>query len=249
MNNDEKILQLYYQGCDIPDIMQATHLSRSKVYQVIHNKKNGITVSYSKRGRKVGEKRLLSPEQEDKILQLLINTKPDNYTFPPSIFAGLWTRKNIRSLIGNEDIIVSDHTVLNYLKRFNLLYPQCKASFNIPDNGGRVLTVCVTVLQEESTSAALPIYLVYTYDIRGTYYFCCYPEAGIDTTENYILYILNDFLQRRSHPEQYTNIVCLIPQKHYLNNFRKQWKKSRFCKTIAEDRIWFNKFEDYYDSN
>ena len=44
--NDEKILHLYQQGIGVKEIIQKTGLSRSKVYQVIHNEKNKIVPKY-----------------------------------------------------------------------------------------------------------------------------------------------------------------------------------------------------------
>lgn len=242
-SNDEKILRLHHQGAEVSEIMRETNLSRSKVYQVIHNDKAGINVSYSKRGRKLGEKRLLSSEQENKLYQQLTTTKPDAYTLSLSNSSKIWTRRMIQTLIGMWDIMVSDHTVLNYLKRFDLLYPKHEPPDSIPLNGETILTLCVVTLKSKLTVPNL-IYLVYTYDKRGTYYFCCYSERDIRTRENLVLYIIHDFLGRVPDLKKYSDIVCLLPPERYLNTLRSSWGKSHFSKKIPTDRIWFQNMGD-----
>ena len=242
-NNDEKILRLHHQGAEVSEIMRETNLSRSKVYQVIHNEKAGIKVSYSKRGRKLGEKRLLLPEQENMLYKKLTTTKPDSFTLSLSHPSRLWTRRIIQALIGTKDIMVSDHTVLNYLKRFGLLYPKHEPPGSIPLNGESVLTLCVVTLKSKTTVPYLT-YMVYTYDKRGTYYFCCYPEHDIQTNKNHILYIIHDFLGRVPDLKKYSDIVCLLPPDRYLNTLRSSWGKSHFSKKIPTDRIWFQNMGD-----
>lgn len=243
-NNDEKILRLHHQGAKVSEIMRETNLSRSKVYQVIHNEKTGIKVSYSKRGRKLGEKRLLSPEQEDALYQQLTTTKPDTYAFSSS--TKLWTRRLIQALIGTWDIMASDHTVLNYLRRFDLLHSQPDTPGSITTNGQSILTISVirfTAKGMARENKPYPTYMIYTYDKRGTYYFCCYPERYINTRKNHMLYIIHDFLCRVPDLQKYSDIVCFLPPEHYLNSLRSLWRESTFCKEVPAERICFQKTE------
>jgi len=226
--NDEKILHLYHQGVDTKEIMQETGLSRSKVYQVIHNEKNNITPEYKKRGRKEGEKRLLTSAQEQTLYQQLITTKPDEHFLSDTSAEKVWTRKNIQALIGNTfDMQVSDHTVKNYLHRFQLLYQNpemqtkhdtlCIAAVNL--NGENQV---YKYIPEQIFSGCRDVYMIYAYDSRGTYYFCVYDE---NTSQEGIpvLSRIHDFLTRMG--KQYQYIHCYIPKNLYNSNLYKNWNR------------------------
>lgn len=248
-NNDEKILNLHNQGVEVKDIIKGTGLSRSKVYQVIHNAENGIEVTYAKRGRKYGEKRLLTPEQEQIIYKQLLKTTPDEYSFTDS---KLWTRKNICSLIGELDVIVSDHTVLNYLKRFKLLYPRHTPSDPLLQGKEEAICISVAKLKTEN-STTFPqsdnkedvlTYILYTYDKKGTYYFRCYSEDSLNNNKHLILYMVHDFISRITDLNPSASIVCLLPAELHDKNLRRTWVDNTFNKLISEERIFFNKMEE-----
>ena len=230
--NDEKILHLYQQGIGVKEIIQKTGLSRSKVYQVIHNEKNKIVPKYQKRGRKTGEKRLLTPEQEQKLYQQLITTKPDAYFLPNASNVQVWTRKNIQALIGTYDIQVSDHSVSNYLKRFQLVY-------NKPEIKIERETLCLSVvnlnsnnqvynrIQKQIFSGCNDVCMIYAYDSRGTYYFCVYVENTLRNNENNpILSRIYDFLNRTG--KQYRCIHCYTPHEKYSSDFSDIWNKKYY---------------------
>lgn len=68
-----------------------------------------------KRGRRHGEQRTLTEEQERHIQKLIVDKTPDQLKFP---FA-LWTRDAVRELIGKEHtVIMPIRTVGEYLKRW-----------------------------------------------------------------------------------------------------------------------------------
>jgi len=226
--NDETILHLYHQGADTKEIMQKTGLSRSKVYQVIHNEKNNIIPEYKKRGRKKGEKRLLTSAQEQTLYQQLITTKPDEHFLSDTFAESVWTRKNIQALIGNTcDIQVSDHTVRNCLKRLQLLYKN-------PETQTKSDTLCIAAVNLNSEnqvynripkrifSGYRDVYMIYAYDSRGTYYFCVYDE-NVFQEDIPVLSRIHDFLTRIGKKYQY--IHCYVPQKLFNSNISKNWNE------------------------
>ena len=248
-NNDEKILNLHNQGVEVKDIIKETGLSRSKVYQVIHNAENGIEVTYAKSGRKYGEKRLLTPEQEQIIYKQLLKTTPDEYSFTDS---KLWTRKNIRSLIGELDVIVSDHTVLNYLKSFKLLYPRYTPSDPLLQVKEESINISIAKLKTEN-SAAFPqsgnkegilTYILYTYDKKGTYYFRCYSDDSLNTNKHLILYMVHDFISRIPNLKPSVSISCFLPKENHSPKLRNLWVYDGFDEQIKEKQIYFFKLEN-----
>lgn len=69
------------------------------------------------RGRKHGEKRTLTFEQETRIKELLITTSPAQLKYP----TGLWSRKNIQLLIEDKfKIIIPLRTITDYLGRWGV---------------------------------------------------------------------------------------------------------------------------------
>lgn len=66
------VIRMWKSKKKVPEIMEATDLSVNTVYKAIREyKKGGMqTLNPKTRGRKVGEKRILTAEQEKEILYL-----------------------------------------------------------------------------------------------------------------------------------------------------------------------------------
>lgn len=63
-----------------------------------------------KRGRSVAEKRILTPEQEKEIQQIIVDKSPMQLKFKDC----MWTRKNIAELIYQKYKINIKHSTLGY---------------------------------------------------------------------------------------------------------------------------------------
>ena len=82
----------------------------------VHDYQGGIeAIKPKRRGRKPGEKRTLSPEQEREVINLLVDHTPEQL----QLECCLWTRAGVRALILREygrDMPI--RTVGEYLKRW-----------------------------------------------------------------------------------------------------------------------------------
>ena len=95
-----KIVRLLEQGKNGNQIAKLLGVSTTYVYSVrdLYDEKGVEGLKIGKRGRKTGAKRKLTPEQEVKIQNIILNTTPEQHGFQDC----LWTRKNIRALIFQE---------------------------------------------------------------------------------------------------------------------------------------------------
>lgn len=98
-------------------ISQTTDLSVETISRIWTMYKSGgkKAIELKKRGRKEGEKRDLSPEQEAHIVKQLIDKTPQQLKFKYA----LWTRESVQKLIEHEyDIKMPISTVGKYLQRW-----------------------------------------------------------------------------------------------------------------------------------
>jgi transposase len=112
-----QIIRLRRQGRTNREIAQVVGVSEPHASSMWHKyQKGGITAVRVKiRGRRIGEKKTLSDEQEREIQRLVIDKMPDQLKLP---FA-LWTREAIRQLIQQRvGIVMPIRTVGEYLKRW-----------------------------------------------------------------------------------------------------------------------------------
>lgn len=80
-----------------------------------YDKKGSKSFTYKIRGRRKGEKRLVSIDQEKEIQRLIVDKCPEQMKLP---FA-LWTRKAVQELINNQfGILLPIRTIGEYLKRW-----------------------------------------------------------------------------------------------------------------------------------
>ena len=113
----KQIVRLRKQGVSNQAVAQGLGVSQqhaSTIWQLY--KKHGTEgIKPQKRGRGIGEKRTLSPEQEKEIQRLLVDKMPDQLKLP---FA-LWTRDAVRLLIKHRfKFDMPIRTVGEYLKRW-----------------------------------------------------------------------------------------------------------------------------------
>jgi transposase len=98
---------------EIADIL-GIHLNT--VARWLHPKKGASNDSFKRRGRKQGEQRTLSEDQEKEIRELIRDKTPEQLKLPFM----LWTRKAIRDLISRRlSITMPIRTVGEYLERWN----------------------------------------------------------------------------------------------------------------------------------
>ncbi|CAA6814747.1 MAG: Unknown protein [uncultured Campylobacterales bacterium] len=99
---------------EVANIVEINHTTISRWY-ARYKRDGDKSIKVGQRGRKIGAKRSLFPEQEQQIIRQLIDKNPQQLQFK---FA-LWTREAVRYLIKHElgiDMPIS--TVGHYLKKW-----------------------------------------------------------------------------------------------------------------------------------
>ena len=112
-------LKLRKKNKSVKEIAEITGLSNQTVRDLFKKyDKGGIAaIKPRKRGRKPGEKRHLSPAQEQEILKQLLDHNPEQF----KIKGCLWTRYSVRALIKQKyGIDMPIRTVGEYLRRWGL---------------------------------------------------------------------------------------------------------------------------------
>ena len=112
-------LKLRKKKESVKEIAEITGLSDQTVRDLFKKyDKGGIAaIKPQKRGRKPGEKRHLSPAQEQEILKQLVDHNPEQF----KIKGCLWTRDSVRELIKQKyGIAMPIRTVGEYLRRWGL---------------------------------------------------------------------------------------------------------------------------------
>ena len=107
----EQAIRLHNKGKSESEIADALNISYQAVSRIIRAyKKEGMrSVKEKTRGRKHGEKRSLTPEQEKEIQRIIIDKCPDQL----KIAACLWTRTAIQQLIKSKyDITIPVHSAV-----------------------------------------------------------------------------------------------------------------------------------------
>ena len=115
----EQAIRLHKKGKKEAEIADALNISYQAVSRIIRAyKKEGMqSVEEKPRGRKYGEKRSLTPQQEKEIQSIIIDKYPDQV----KIVSCLWTRSAIQALIKRKfGIIIPIRSISNYLKRWGM---------------------------------------------------------------------------------------------------------------------------------
>lgn len=114
----KQAIRLYKQKKKYQEIADVLNISYPAVYRIIASfKKNGCLVKEKTRGRKKGEKRVLSPSQEREIQRIIIDKYPDQM----KLGFALWTRAAIQELIKRlYGIDMPLRSISRYLDRWGL---------------------------------------------------------------------------------------------------------------------------------
>ena len=112
-------IKLRKKNKSVKEISEITGLSDQTVRNLFKKYDEGgiAAIKPKKRGRKTGEKRHLSPTQEQELLGLLVDHDPEQF----KIKGCLWTRDSVRELIKQKyGIEMPIRTVGEYLRRWRL---------------------------------------------------------------------------------------------------------------------------------
>lgn len=115
----EQAIRLHKKGKKEAEIADALNISYQAVSRIIRAyKKEGMqSVEEKTRGRKHGEKRTLTPQQEKEIQSIIIDKCPDQV----KIAGCLWTRAAIQELIKRKyRIVIPIRSISNYLNRWGM---------------------------------------------------------------------------------------------------------------------------------
>lgn len=93
----KQTIKLYKKGYDRKQIKDITELSKSSIDHIIadYKKRGEAVVKMAKRGRKNGEKRKLTPEQEISIQKAIVDKDPNQYKLKCCV----WDRNTVSALI------------------------------------------------------------------------------------------------------------------------------------------------------
>jgi len=104
-----RLLKKGKSGREIANLLDVSEGHVSNVKKAYNE--NGIKgIQIGKRGRRNGDKRTLTPEQEKEIRSIIIDKNPDQLKLPGC----MWTRENIRQLIREKYKIIMPLSTLGY---------------------------------------------------------------------------------------------------------------------------------------
>ncbi len=115
----QQVIRLHRKGIKGKEIADTLNLSEFAVSRIVSAfKKEGMKcVNEKTRGRKLGDKRSLSPEQEKEVFKTIIDKYPEQM----KLSFALWTRAAIQQLIRDKyGIDVPLRTISNYLERWGM---------------------------------------------------------------------------------------------------------------------------------
>ena len=111
------VIALFKKQKSVEEIIEVTGFSERTVRETIRKYKSGgmAALKPKKRGRKVGEKRTLTPNQEEEIVRIITDKNPDQLKMK----CALWTRDAVHQLIKDKyGIDMPIRTVGMYLQRW-----------------------------------------------------------------------------------------------------------------------------------
>jgi len=128
----KNIVRLIKNGMSPEVVAKTLDVSRSHVYATkkAYDEKGIVGIKPQKRGRRIGDKRKLSPEQEREIQKKIIDKNPEQLRLPGC----MWTRENIRDLIKQKYKISMPLSTLGYyLERWGFSVQRPKKQANKRD--------------------------------------------------------------------------------------------------------------------
>ena len=115
----KRVIAMREQGLKNSEISQVLDIPPCTVANIVYDyKRKGDAIFQEKvRGRKLGEKRTLSPEQEELIYSITNTSTPEQH----GIAACLWIGPAVQQLIKQElDIDMPVRTISDYMKRWGM---------------------------------------------------------------------------------------------------------------------------------
>ena len=114
----KQAVKLYNKGKKLGEIVDALNISYDAASRIVSAfKRHGAILQEKVRGRKKGEKRTLSAQQEKEIQRIIIDKRPDQV----KLGFALWTRAAIQQLIRDRyRIEMPMRSISNYLDRWGL---------------------------------------------------------------------------------------------------------------------------------
>ena len=160
----KNIVRMLNKGMKPAEIAQILDVGRSHVYSVkkAYEDKGIVGINPKQRGRKAGEQRKLTLEQEKEIQKIIVDKYPEQLKLPGC----MWTRSNIRDLIKRQyGIILPLSTLGYYLARwgFSVQRPRKQAykqdtkkirnwlDMELPSIAERARTECAEILFGDET--------------------------------------------------------------------------------------------------
>jgi len=168
----KQIVKLKKQGKTTSEVAEILDVSERSVQATWKKYSEGgiAAIKIKKRGRKQGEKRTLSPEQEKEIQKLLVDKYPEQL----KLRGCLWTRKNVRELIKQKyKIEIPVRTLSEYFRRwgFSVQRPKKSAYKQNPEHIRKWMEEEYPAIQERAKNENCEIYWG--------------DETGIQNTSNY----------------------------------------------------------------
>ncbi len=203
---DKQIISLFTDEKKPQEITEITGFGKSKVYEVIRRYRNNEIYTYRVQGRKKGEKTKI-PES---IFNTLLHSEPSK---------GAWTIKKIYKLIMQEDIIVSDNTIKNFLKKYNLFLP-----FTEKNIAHSTLYVVFTPYKSQDN-----IFLCYAHNSQRKYYFLIYNynyaqkddhERGVKKESSILYHFCCKCKSDKIYSHLKITVRSNINTKHLINDWK-----------------------------
>ena len=116
----KQVVRLLELGESRTRICCLTELSPTAVGKIIRLYQTGgpEALKPRQRGRRIGEERRLSPDQETSVQKLICDSSPADSCLPYPV----WTRSAVKALIEKEyGVILATRTVGHYLRRWNFI--------------------------------------------------------------------------------------------------------------------------------
>ena len=103
------VIALFKKQKSAEEIIEVTDFSKRTVRETIRKYKSGgmAALKPKKRGRKAGEKRTLTPNQEKEVVRAITDKNPDQLKMK----CALWTRDAVRQLIKRAPVFVINSIV------------------------------------------------------------------------------------------------------------------------------------------
>ena len=164
----------------------------SRVWQA-YLKEGEKGISLGKRGRKLGDKRVLTPDQEKEIQKIIIDKNPNQL----KLSFMLWTREAIKQLISRTyDIEIPLRTISRYLKRwgFTVKRPTKRAYEQDPARVDKWMKEEYPTIKERAKKEGAEIYWG--------------DETGLQNNANYV---------RGFSPKGQAPVLTLVAKKSRIN--------------------------------